>query len=77
MGKSREIHLTDALGEMGNNEVVYAQLLKGMRLDAGNPLGYLTSCIKLGLYDSQLSIPLKQWIKRELAAGNLLEENLG
>jgi len=77
LGKSREIHLTDALGEMGNNEVVYAQLLKGMRLDAGNPLGYLTSCIKLGLYDSQLSIPLKQWIKRELAAGNLLEENLG
>ena len=77
LGKSREIQLTDALGEMGNNEVVYAQLLKGMRLDAGNPLGYLISCIKLGLYDSQLSIPLKQWIKRELAAGNLLEGNLG
>ena len=77
LGKPEEIQLTDALGEMGNNEVVYAQLLKGMRLDAGNPLGYLTSSIKLGLRDSQLSIPLKQWIKRELDDGNLLEENFG
>ena len=77
LAKVREIQLTDALREMGNYEVIYAQLLKGMRLDAGNPLGFLTSSIKLGLHDPHLSIPLKQWIKREIAAGNLLEENPG
>lgn len=70
-----EIQLTDALGQLRNNETVYAQLLKGIRLDAGNPLGFLTSSIKLGLHDPHLSIPLKRWIKREIEAGNRMKED--
>ena len=70
-----EIQLTDALGQLRNNETVYAQQLKGIRLDAGNPLGFLTSSIKLGLHDPHLSIPLKRWIKREIEAGNRMKED--
>ena len=76
-GNVSEIQLTDALNNMLLHESIYACSLKGMRLDAGNLLGFLTSSIKLGLHDPRIGVPLKQWIKREFDEGNLLDENPG
>jgi UTP--glucose-1-phosphate uridylyltransferase len=61
-GKGGEIQLTDALAGLLKHRALYGYLFTGKRYDAGDKVGYLKATVDLGLKNSEVSGPLKEYI---------------
>lgn len=61
-GKGGEIQLTDALAGLLKRRTLYGYLFTGKRYDAGDKVGYLKATVDLGLKNSEVSGPLKEYI---------------
>jgi UTP--glucose-1-phosphate uridylyltransferase len=53
-GAGGEIQLTDAIAAVAREREGYAHIHRGLRLDAGRPLGYLKAIVTLALRDGEM-----------------------
>ncbi len=65
-GKSGEVQLTDALQLLLKRQKLYACELKGVRYDAGTPLGWLKANMALALKRNDFGPELKEYLKKLL-----------
>ena len=65
-GAGGEIQLTDALRRLLASRPIHACELRGTRLDAGNPLGYLQAGIHIALRRPDLAPELRAWLAEEI-----------
>jgi len=61
-GRGGELQLTDALRAQAARSPFHAVVSSEGRHDTGNPLGFLTSSIELGLLDPELGGPLRAFL---------------
>ncbi len=61
-GRGGELQLTDALRAQAARSPFHAVVSTEGRFDTGNPLGFLTSSIELGLLDPDLGPPLRAFL---------------
>jgi UTP--glucose-1-phosphate uridylyltransferase len=61
-GRGGELQLTDALRAQALRSPFHAVVSTEGRFDTGNPLGFLTSSIELGLLDPELGPPLRAFL---------------
>jgi UTP--glucose-1-phosphate uridylyltransferase len=66
-GAVGEIQLTDALKAQAARSPFHGVVSDVRRHDTGNPLGWLTAVIELGLADPQIGGPLRAWLSEQLA----------
>ncbi|MBI5087875.1 MAG: UTP--glucose-1-phosphate uridylyltransferase [Actinobacteria bacterium] len=66
-GAVGEIQLTDALKAQAARSPFHGVLSDVRRHDTGNPLGWLTAVVELGLADPQIGGPLRAWLTEQLA----------
>lgn len=63
-GAKGEIQITDAMEILREEGVAtYAYAFEGTRYDVGNPLGQLRASVALGLKDSKLGPPLREYLQ--------------
>lgn len=62
-GRGGELQLTDALKAQASRAPFHAVVADGGRYDTGNPLGFLTASIQLGLADTELGDPLRRFLR--------------
>ena len=62
-GRGGELQLTDALKAQAARSPFHAVLSDVGRYDTGNPLGFLTASIRLGLADHELGDPLRRFLR--------------
>jgi UTP--glucose-1-phosphate uridylyltransferase len=65
-GKSGEVQLTDALQLLLKRQKLYAIELKGVRYDAGTPLGWLKANMALALKRNDFGPELREYLKKLL-----------
>ena len=65
-GKGGEIQLTDAMALLAQEEPMYGVIIEGQRFDAGNPLGFLTANLVLGLENEEFADDLRRILKQYL-----------
>ena len=63
-GRGGELQLTDALRAQAARAPFHAVLVDVSRHDTGNPLGFLTASIELGLVNPELGPPLRDFLRR-------------
>lgn len=61
-GRGGELQLTDALRAQAARAPFHAVVSHVSRHDTGNPLGFLTASIELGLVNPELEAPLRQFL---------------
>lgn len=61
-GRGGELQLTDALRAQAVRSPFHAVLSESGRYDTGNPLGFLTASIQLGLASAELGGPLRRFL---------------
>jgi UTP--glucose-1-phosphate uridylyltransferase len=61
-GRGGELQLTDALRAQAARSPFHGVVATVGRYDTGNPLGFLTASIELGLADDQLGPPLRDFL---------------
>lgn len=62
LGAGGEIQLTDALRTLLKKRPIYGHLIKGMRYDAGDKLGFLKATVDFALKNSAVSGPFKAFL---------------
>jgi UTP--glucose-1-phosphate uridylyltransferase len=62
-GRGGELQLTDALRAQAARAPFHAVVADIGRYDTGNPLGFLTASIELGLADGELAGPLRHFLR--------------
>jgi UTP--glucose-1-phosphate uridylyltransferase len=62
-GRGGELQLTDALRAQAARAPFHAVVADIGRYDTGNPLGFLTASIELGLVDGELGEPLRHFLR--------------
>ncbi|WP_420452777.1 UTP--glucose-1-phosphate uridylyltransferase [Ilumatobacter sp.] len=67
-GSGGELQLTDALRAQAARSPFHAVISDAGRYDTGNPLGFLTASIEMGLADPELGRPLRAFL-RDLDVG--------
>jgi UTP--glucose-1-phosphate uridylyltransferase len=65
-GAGGEIQLTDALKAQAARSPFHGVASDIQRHDTGNPLGWLTAVIEIGLADEQIGPHLRQWLVEHL-----------
>ncbi len=63
-GSGGELQLTDALRAQAARSPFHAVVGDGDRYDTGNPLGFLTASVELGLRNPALAGPLREHLRR-------------
>lgn len=66
-GAGGEIQLTDALKAQAARSPFHGVVQDVLRYDTGNPFGWLTANIEIGLADPQLGPQLRTWLQGQLA----------
>jgi UTP--glucose-1-phosphate uridylyltransferase len=61
-GRGGELQLTDALRAQASRAPFHAVVSDISRYDTGNPLGFLTASIAIGLHDPELGGPLRDYL---------------
>ncbi|MGQ0585589.1 MAG: UTP--glucose-1-phosphate uridylyltransferase GalU [Gammaproteobacteria bacterium] len=67
-GKGGEIQLTDAIGQLIQEQTVLACEFEGVRYDCGSKLGYLKANVEYALQHAELSDEFREYLK-QLTAG--------
>jgi UTP--glucose-1-phosphate uridylyltransferase len=62
-GRGGELQLTDALRAQASRSPFHAVLSDIGRYDTGNPLGFLTAAVQLGLDDPELGTDLRKFLR--------------
>lgn len=63
MHSNGEIYLTDAFQYLIEHDLLYGVEIEGLRIDFGNPLGFIEGNILAGLRDEKIKEDLKQFLK--------------
>ncbi len=66
-GAGGEIQLTDALKAQAARSPFHGVVQDVLRYDTGNPFGWLTANIEIGLADPKLGPQLRAWLQSQLA----------
>ncbi len=62
-GRGGELQLTDALRAQAARAPFHGVVADVGRYDTGNPLGFLTASIEIGLSNPQLAVPLREFLR--------------
>lgn len=62
-GKGGEIQLTDGIESLVQRQAVYAYEFRGIRYDAGTPLGFLKASVELGLRRPDIGEELEKYLR--------------
>jgi len=69
-GVNSEIQLTDAINQLAREEHIYGVVLNAQRFDAGNPGGFLTANMVLGLQHPEYGESLRAMIAAHMATSS-------
>jgi UTP--glucose-1-phosphate uridylyltransferase len=65
-GAGGEIQLTDALKAQAARSPFHGVVKDVLRYDTGNPFGWLSAVIEIGLKDPKIGPQLREWLPTQL-----------
>ncbi|HHO50229.1 MAG TPA: UTP--glucose-1-phosphate uridylyltransferase, partial [Deltaproteobacteria bacterium] len=63
---SGEFYATDAINDLAQRGGVVAKIIEAPRYDTGQPLGYLTTVVELGLQHPEIGAELARWLAQRV-----------